>query len=155
MTATERTFKKNDKEFVSMDNQNIYGRTIHTLTFKDAIQQKEPIISDYKVITFEVTDKDVEDCVNSNKFIKIRKNIDNLTAREFAVALGLRKAMKQHKIQNAISFHRSIERAKNFKTQQDSISELFSEYKKINTFHIYGSMKINEKIGRASCRERV
>ena len=53
MTATERTFKKNDKEFVSMDNQNIYVRTIHTLTVKDAIQQKEPIISDYKVITLE------------------------------------------------------------------------------------------------------
>ena len=87
MTATERTFKKNNSEFVSMDNQEIYGKTIHTLTFKDAIQQSKPIISDYKVITFEVTNKDIEECVNSNKFIQIQKNFENLTAREFAVAL--------------------------------------------------------------------
>ena len=148
MTATERVFRKNDDTYISMDNENIYGKTIHSLSYKEAIQQKNPIISDYKIITFEITDKEIEESVNSNQFIEIKKYINNLTAREFAAALGLRKAIKELKIKNAISFHRSIKRAKNFKTQQDLISKVYSEYKDLNTFHISGEMKISERINQ-------
>ena len=100
------------------------------------------IICDYKVITFQVNEKEIEEVYKSNKFIQIKKEMDdNITAREFATALALRKSMKELKIGNAISFHRSILRANNFSKQQEYISKIYEEYGHIESFHVSGSMK--------------
>ena len=105
MTATERLFRGDQDEYVSMDDPRDYGDTIYELSFKAAIDMKPPIISDYKVITFNVNEPDIEALYKDNKFIQVKKIIKNITAREFATAIALRKAIKEHKIKNAISFH--------------------------------------------------
>ena len=67
----------------------------------------------------------------SNKFIQVKKFIKDITAREFATAIALRKTIKRLKIQNAISFHSSILRAENFSKQQEFITK-FLTYLRLN-----------------------
>ena len=136
MTATERLFRGDSNEYLSMDNPNDYGNIIYELSFKEAINSKYPIISDYKIITFTITNPEIESITKDNKFLEIKKELRDLTARELASALALRKAIKKLKIKNAISFHRSIKRALNFKKQQNLINKIYSSYGILKTFHV-------------------
>ena len=134
MTATERLFRGDSDEFMSMDDPRDYGDLVYELSFKEAINSKPPIISDYKIITFGITVPEIEEIYNSNKYLEVKKVLKDITARELATALALRKAIKKFKINNAISFHRSIKRADNFRTQQDLITKIYPEYGKLKSF---------------------
>ncbi len=145
MTATERLFRGNKEEYLSMDDPRDYGDLIYQLSFKEAIEAKPPIISDYKIITFGITEPEIEAVYSDNKFIQIKKEIDDIKAREFATALALRKAIKKLGIRNAISFHSSIRRANNFKAQQELISKVYPEYGNLKAFHVSGDMPTNQR----------
>ncbi len=145
MTATERLFRGNEDEYISMDNPKIYGNLIYELSFKEAIDANPPIITDYKIITFGITSPEIEEITQSNKYLEVKKEIKDITARELATAIALRKAIKKLEIKNAISFHRSIKRAENFKKQQDLISKVYPEYEKIKTFHVNGTMSSSDR----------
>jgi superfamily II DNA or RNA helicase len=145
MTATERLFRGDKKEYLSMDNPKDYGDLIYQLSFKEAIETKPPIISDYKILTFGITEPEIEAVYKDNKFIQIKKEINDIKAREFATALALRKAIKKLGIKNAISFHSSIRRANNFKAQQELISKVYPQYGKLKAFHVYGAMPANQR----------
>ncbi|MDA8846981.1 DEAD/DEAH box helicase family protein, partial [Candidatus Pelagibacter sp.] len=145
MTATERLFRANPNEYLSMNSKKHYGEIIYDLTFKKAIEADPPIISDYKIITFNVTDQDIQKIHSDNKFIQVEKELENITAREFATAIALRKAIKELDIKNVISFHSSIKRAKNFQKQQEIIGQVYSEYKKLETFHVSGDMPVSKR----------
>jgi len=145
MTATERLFRGDKDEYLSMDDPRDYGEIIYQLSFKAAIEMKPPIISDYKIITFGITAPEIEAVYSSNKFIQVKKEIDNITAREFATAIALRKAIKKLKISNAISFHSSIKRANNFKKQQELISKVYKDYGTLKSFHVSGAMATSQR----------
>jgi superfamily II DNA or RNA helicase len=145
MTATERLFRGDKEEYLSMDDPKDYGDLIYQLSFKEAIEANPPIISDYKVITFGISEPEIEAVYNDNKFIQIQKEIDDIKAREFATALALRKAIKKLGIRNAISFHSSIRRANNFKAQQELISKVYPEYGNLKAFHVSGDMPTNQR----------
>ena len=145
MTATERLFRGDSDEFMSMDDPRDYGSLIYELSFKEAINSKPPIISDYKIITFGITVPEIEEIYNSNKYLEVKKVLKDITARELATALALRKAIKKLKINNAISFHRSIRRADNFRTQQDLITKIYPEYGKLKSFHVRGDMPTSDR----------
>ena len=145
MTATERLFRGDKEEYLSMDDPRDYGDLIYQLSFKEAIEAKPPIISDYKIITFGIKEPEIQAVYNDNKFIQIKKEIDDIKAREFATALALRKAIKKLGIKNAISFHSSIRRANNFKAQQELISKVYPEYGNLKAFHVSGDMPTNQR----------
>lgn len=145
MTATERLFRGDKEEYLSMDDPRDYGDLIYQLSFKEAIEANPPIISDYKIITFGISEPEIEAVYQDNKFIKIKKEIDDIKAREFATALALRKAIKKLGIRNAISFHSSIRRANNFKAQQELISKVYPEYGNLKAFHVSGDMPTNQR----------
>ena len=88
---------------------------------------------------------EIEEVYKSNKYIQVKKEIKNITAREFATAIALRKAIKKLKITNAISFHRSILRAENFRQQQELITKVYPDYQPIKTFHVSGAMPTNQR----------
>ena len=145
MTATERLFRGDSDEFMSMDDPRDYGSLIYELSFKEAINSKPPIISDYKIITFGITTPEIEEIYQSNKYLEVKKVLKDITAREFATAIALRKAIKKLKIKNAISFHRSIRRADNFRVQQDLITKIFPSYGKLKSFHVRGDMPTSDR----------
>ena len=145
MTATERLFRGDKDEYLSMDDPRDYGKLIYELTFKDAINANPPIISDYKIVTFGITTPEIEEVYKSNKFLEVKKELKDITAREFATALALRKAIKKYNIKNAISFHRSIKRADNFREQQQLISKIYPEYGKLKSYHVAGNMPTSQR----------
>jgi superfamily II DNA or RNA helicase len=145
MTATERLFRANKDEYMSMDDERDYGKIIYELTFKDAINANPPIISDYKIITFGISEPEIEEIYQDNKFLQVKKELKDITAREFATAIALRKAIKNLKITNAISFHSSIKRAVNFKEQQSLITKIYPEYGSLKTFHVSGDMTTSDR----------
>ena len=145
MTATERLFRGDSDEYMSMDDPRDYGNLIYELSFKEAINSNPPIISDYKIITFGITTPEIEKIAEDNKYLEVKKDLKDITARELATAIALRKAIKKLKIKNAISFHRSIKRAENFRKQQDLISKIYSTYGKLKTFHVRGDMPTSDR----------
>ena len=145
MTATERLFRGDSDEYMSMDDPRDYGDLIYELSFKEAINSKPPIISDYKIITFGITNPEIESITQDNKYLEVKKELKDITARELATAIALRKAIKKLKIKNAISFHRSIKRAENFRKQQDLITKIYPTYGKLKTFHVRGDMPTSDR----------
>ena len=145
MTATERLFRFKKDEYMSMDNPQAYGDVIYELSFKNAISANPQIISDYKIITFGISEPEIEEIYKNNKFLQVKKDLKDITAREFATAIALRKAIKELNINNAISFHSTIKRAVNFKKQQKLITEIYPEYGSLNTFHVSGEMSASER----------
>ncbi len=145
MTATERLFRGDSDEFMSMDDPRDYGDLIYELSFKDAINSKPSIISDYKIITFGITIPEIEKITEDNKYLEVKDKLKDITARELATAIALRKAIKKLKINNAITFHRSIKRADNFRKQQNLISKIYPGYGKLKTFHVRGDMPTSDR----------
>lgn len=115
MTATERVLKGTNDDVLSMDDELVYGKRFYQLTFKEAIHSSPQIISDYKILTIAVTNKQIQEIVQKNKLLSDRKNkIEEQDAQSLAAAIALRQATKKYGIRHAISFHKSIKAAESF-----------------------------------------
>ena len=142
MTATERRYQGSSERIVSMDDPQLFGDTFELLSFKEAIEIKPPILSDYKVITIGITTDEIRELVKKN--VMVRPNLGrwskDMETRMLASAIALRKAMKQEPIRHAVSFHSSIARAKAFAEIQDRLSRNIPECGDLETMHISGAM---------------
>jgi superfamily II DNA or RNA helicase len=140
MTATERRYAGSSDNILSMDDENIYGDTFTQMPFKEAIS--EGILSDYKIITLFISDKEVREIIQKNAFVKPEgKEWDEETeARTLASLIALRKAMQQFPIHHAVTFHSSIKKAEAFEKSQSVFTKAFPEYKKVDSFHVSGAM---------------
>jgi superfamily II DNA/RNA helicase len=123
-----------------MDDESIYGDTFTQMPFKEAIS--EGILSDYKIITLFISDKEVKEIIQKNAFVKPEgKEWDKETeARTLASLIALRKAMVQFPIHHAVTFHSSIKKAEAFEKSQAVFSKAFPKYKKVSSFHVSGAM---------------
>ena len=125
MTATERILSgsgKNEKAY-SMNDKSVYGERFHTLTFKEAIDQK--IICDYKIITMAVSKPEIDELIDEHKYvINEDGGKELLDAASLAAGIALDKTIKIYGAKHAISFHRSIDSAKHFNNQQALLSGL-------------------------------
>jgi superfamily II DNA or RNA helicase len=142
MTATERHYRGQSNDIVSMDNPEIYGDTFELLSFKKALETRPPILSDYKIVTISVTQNEIASLIRKNLFVRPDKGKwdTEVETEMLAAVIALRKAMKKYPIQHAVSFHSSIARAKAFKLTQDNFSKTFSEYGRLETFHVSGNI---------------
>ena len=140
MTATERNFKGNSEEIISMDDERIYGSVIDELSFKSALEQKEPILTDYKIVSASIQKEEINQMISSNEFVRAGSKSWTYEADSstFAALITLRKMIKKHNIKHIISFHKSIKRAKDFKYLNDEINNIDSNYGIVNSFHISG-----------------
>jgi superfamily II DNA or RNA helicase len=119
MTATERKVD-GDVEVFSMDNEDDYGKRFFTMTFKEAISLG--IISDYKILTIAVTDKEINDLIASNRLLNLHEDLDEAEARAVATGRALKRIYKKYGVKHAISFHSSIRTADCFRAQQDVLN---------------------------------
>ena len=140
MTATERRYKGNSDEIASMDDPDLYGETFELLSFKKALESRPAILSDYKIVTIQVTRSEVARLIKRNVFVKPDRGKwgADVEAESFAAMIALRKAMHKYPIRHAISFHNSIARAMAFKINQDNFTSTFPEYGELDTFHVSG-----------------
>jgi superfamily II DNA or RNA helicase len=122
MTATERVFRGDSDEVLSMDNEADYGKCFFQLSYKEAIAQR--IISDYKILTMAVSDERVARVIKENRILNLRlRDLDEAEARAVATGVALKRVEKQG-VTHAISFHSSIRAAERFRDQQDVLNKL-------------------------------
>lgn len=146
MTATERLYKGSSDEIVSMDDPKVYGETFELLTFKEAIEANPPIICDYKFVTIGITEREVRELWEDNKYVRVEgTELDDVTTRSLAAGLALRRAYKKLKVNRAISFHGSIKKADDFEKQQQALSEVYPEMGKVETFHVSSKQSTGER----------
>lgn len=121
MTATERVYNASRDNVISMDDPDIYGSTCHQLSFKEAIKQK--IICDYKIVTIAVSDAEINALIQEKAELSVsagNKTIET-DAQSLAAGIAMQKAFKKYGIKHAVTFHNSIKRADNFKSQQEDL----------------------------------
>ena len=142
MTATERQFKGNSPNLLSMDDDDIYGNVIDQLSFKNALEQKPPILCDYRLITIFVTRDEIENIIIENSLTKA--NGKNYTFTEdsttIAALVAHRKLSKDRGIKHAISFHKSIKRAQEFTELNIQLNSQTAFGKSVASFHVSGKM---------------
>ena len=121
MTATERVFKGDSDDVLSMDNEKDYGKCFFELSYKEAIRRR--IISDYKIITMTVSDGRIRRLIADNRILNLNlRHLDEAEAQSAAAGIALKRVFKGHGIKHAISFHRSIRAADRFREQQDALN---------------------------------
>jgi len=140
MTATERRYAGSSETILSMDDEDVYGETFSSLSFKEAIETE--ILSDYKIITLFISDSEVKQLIQKNAFVKpIGKEWSKETeARTLASLIALRKAMDKYPIHHAVTFHSSITKSKSFEESQELFSNAYPEFSKVDSFHVSGAM---------------
>jgi superfamily II DNA or RNA helicase len=140
MTATERRYRGKGDTILSMDNSAIYGDTFHLLSFKRALEEKPPILCDYRIVTILVSRDEVADMVRKNIFLRPDKGRWNkeVEAEMLASLVALRKAMEKYPIRHAVSFHSSIQRAEIFKDHNEAYNHAFEKLAPVESFHVSG-----------------
>jgi superfamily II DNA or RNA helicase len=125
MTATERRYAGSRDEIISMDNPEVYGDTFELLTFKEALEQDQPILSDYKILTMLVHKDDVAQYIQERSIVKPDRGKwdDGVQAEMLAGVIALQKAMQKYPIKHAVSFHTSIAKAQAFKGNQQTFTQ--------------------------------
>ena len=140
MTATERQFKGNSDEYLSMDDESIYGKIIHELSFKAALEQDPPILSDYKIVSTIVTKSEIDQLIKSNNFVKSDGKDWSVEgdASTLASLIALRKLVKERDIKHVVSFHSSIARSKEFMNLNAEASKADGSFGNLSSFHVSG-----------------
>ena len=80
------------------------------------------IISDYKILTLAITDKEIKALIAKNRLLNLNSNLTEAEARSVATGIALKRAYKKYKITHPISFHTSILAADTFRQQQDVLN---------------------------------
>jgi predicted helicase len=148
MTATERLFKGDSDKVMTMDDEYQYGKTIHFMSFKQAIEERPPVLCEYKVVTTIIPSYYIRDVMASGTVIKgvgTDWSIEG-DASKIAALIALSRITKRSGIKRVISFHSSIARAKEFR---DMVSKIPSDDKNlvsIHAFHISGKDSIGARV---------
>jgi len=139
MTATERRYRGSSEEIVSMDDASVYGKTIHSLSFRKAMELDPPILSDYRIITISVSRKEIAKLIRENTTLQATGSTGGLAidAQSMAALIALRTAMRRYPIKHAISFHSSIHRAEIFKKVNEGFPKN-KKFGKMESFHVSG-----------------
>lgn len=140
MTATERQFKGNSNDILSMDDEDIYGPIIDRLSFREALERAPPILSDYKICSAVVTTSEIEQLINNNDFVKSDGGDWTVEsdASTLASLIVLRKLIAERGLKHVISFHSSIKRAQEFQKLNVEINNNNGNLGYVSSFHVSG-----------------
>lgn len=140
MTATERRYAGSADTIVSMDDPSIYGVDFDLLSFKEALEQNPPILSDYRILTVYVSKSELLELIEKNSFVKpsgMKNWNKEIEADALLSLLAFLKAQQQYPIHHTVSFHSSISRAKAFKENAAQLAPEFAS--DILPFHVTGA----------------
>ena len=145
LTATPKHYdiSKRDKDgefkFVSMDDETIYGKRAHTLTFGDAAAKG--IICPYKVVITLIDKQQVDDFSLKNGVTLVEG--DAVNAKWVASQIAVSSAIKHTNAKKIITFHSRVKTAKEFASDEVyGIKRFVDDYK---VFHVHGKQKSNER----------
>lgn len=147
LTATEKVFVGNKLNHLSMDDEEAYGPIIHQLTFKKALDQNPPILSDYKIVTVATDNSEINKLIEAQKTTTIRIDDSEVTTdlQALTSAIAISKTVKQEQVSKMISFHRSIDRAKDFKSLINELRDSNADFMLPSPEHISGKMNTGQR----------
>jgi len=143
MTATERVYRQGTEDIASMDDESVYGKIFHQMSFKKAID--DGIICDYRILTIAVSEAEVANLIREHTEVNALLGNQKVEtdAHTLAAGIAIEKSFQKIGIKHAISFHRSIKRGVDFSVQQNTFSgklgnKLKIEYRNISSKHSAG-----------------
>lgn len=128
-TATPRYFGKStrdeanskDIQIIGMDDEKVFGKVFHKLSFGEAI--KRDILSDYQIAVIGVDEPSIKKWIDGEELISTN-SADTFDAKSLAVQLSFLKAIKDYNLKRVITFHNRVDKAKNFASQVQKTIEL-------------------------------
>ena len=155
LTATPRHYdiRKRDKEgdfaVASMDDEAIYGRVAHRLTFAQAAEQK--IIVPYKVVISVVDSDMIDNALLDQSEVEIKG--DPVRAKWVAHQIALKRAVEEHALKRIITFHSSINAAAAFASDEsEGVGFHLPDFQR---FHVSGVQPTAERDEHMRDFERV
>ena len=145
LTATPKHYdiSKRDKDgefkFVSMDDEAVYGKRAHTLTFGEAASKG--IICPYKVVITLIDKKQVDDFALKNGITLLEG--DSVKAKWVANQIAVSSAIKHTNATKIITFHSRVKTAREFASDEVYGVKKFVE--NFDVFHVHGKQKSNER----------
>ena len=148
-TATPRTYSSSLKaaadevgvDVVGMDDEGIFGRPLHTLSFGEAIERN--LLTDYQVVIVGVDDAMIAEWIKNRRIVGTDTGIET-DAQTLATQIGLIKAIKDYGLRRIISFHNRVKRASEFAQEIPLVLEWLNPQHKpsatITTDHVSGAM---------------
>jgi|GEM_PF-267533 len=147
MTATERRYIGERDKVASMDNVAMYGETFDLITYKDALESKPSLLSDYKVLTILVNKSEIIELFRNNNWVTLTNKSWNkeVDVHMLTALIALRKTFDNYPISHAISFHNGINRAKEFQELQGIYNNFYPESKVPEAFHVSGRQPVSKR----------
>jgi len=145
LTATPKHYdiSKRDKDgefkFVSMDDESVYGKRAHTLTFGDAAAKG--IICPYKVVITLIDKQQVDDFALKNGITLVEG--DSVKAKWVASQIAVSSAIKHTNATKIITFHSRVKTAREFAS--DEVYGIKKFVDNFDVFHVHGKQKSNER----------
>ena len=164
MTATPRiygdfakaTAEKDNVALCSMDDESLYGKNLHVLTFSEAV--KRGLLVDYKVIVLAVEETHV-----SRRLQELLKDEDNqLKVDDAAKIVGCWKALSKHGLsqnltgdnhamRRAVAFCQVIEISKGAKTHKVSSKQIAGMFQAVVEAYQAEEEKESNEIAHLIC----
>lgn len=145
LTATPKHYdiSKRDKDgefkFFSMDDESVFGKRAHTLTFGDAASKG--IICPYKVVITLIDKQQVDDFALKNGITLV--DGDKVQAKWVASQIAVSSAIKHTNATKIITFHSRVKTAREFASDEVYGVKKFIE--NFEVFHVHGKQKSNER----------
>lgn len=92
MTATERVVSGDRDEVYSMEDEQVYGKRFHYLSFGEAIKKR--LISPFQVLLIGVSEREVRTQIERNRILNVSGDLDEVKARDLAVSAAILDALK-------------------------------------------------------------
>jgi superfamily II DNA or RNA helicase len=144
-TATPKVYTeavKTEKEkqgvnIASMDDENIYGKRLFTLSFEQAINQG--LLTDYRVVISIIDEPNVLKAIEDNQLVS------KLESETLAAHIAISKTIIERGSKRIITFHSRVKSAFDFAARHPSIHRLVSPSTPISCLGIHGKMNAQER----------
>ncbi len=148
MTATERQYRGNSDDILSMDDPQVYGEIFDQLSFKAALEIDPAILSDYRIVTIGITKSEIEKLIASRAIVRTEGKGWSLEgdAQTFAALIALRKSIVNQCIRHTISFHRTVPRAKQFSYLNIEATKADPSLGDLSCFHVSGKDRTGKRV---------
>ncbi|MDX3854868.1 DEAD/DEAH box helicase [Streptomyces sp. AK02-01A] len=151
MTATPRlvSVREGDlSEVVSMDDEKVFGRVAHRLSFARARERK--LLAGYRVIVSVVTDEEMHRLAtehDSSTFLQLGPSA--VSAPMLARQVAVLRAAREFKVQRMLTYHRRVTDARWFSQTLPEADALLGPADTLTTGFVHGSQ------GRAQRRKEL
>ncbi|MCX4681528.1 Helicase associated domain protein [Streptomyces sp. NBC_01433] len=143
MTATPRlvSVREGDlSEVVSMDDEKVFGRVAHRLSFAKARERK--LLADYRVIVSVVTDEEMHRLAterDSSTFLQLGPSA--VSAPMLARQVAVLRAAREFKVQRMLTYHRRVTDARWFSQTLPGADALLGLADTLTTGFVHGSQR--------------